>query len=96
MSKNHRSGKKMGGKHTTIIDAAEKVIDYLNKNANVSNIIAGRIKMGLKTSQHSMKITRQTGCLAIKVRGTASIQDIMVFSQNLEQVQCDLENKFPQ
>jgi len=96
MPKNHRSGKKMGGKHTTVIDAAEKVIDFLNKNPYVSNIIAGKIKMGLKTSAHSMKITQETGCLSIKVRGTGSIQDIRVFSQNLEIVREAFEKEFPQ
>lgn len=96
MSKNHRSGHKMGGRHTTVIDAAEEVVDYLVKNKDVSSIVAGTIKMGLKTTKHSIKIKVETGCILLKVRGTKSIQDIRVFSQNLGSVHEAIESKFPQ
>ena len=96
MPKNHRNGKKMGGKHTTVIDAAEKVVDYLQKNVDVSSIIACGIKTGIKTGRHSVKIKVETGCLLLKVRGTKSIQDIRVFSQNLDKVHKEIEEKFPQ
>jgi len=96
MTKNTRNGYKMGGKHTTVIDAAEKVVDYLRSNGDVDKVVASRIKMGLKTSKHSMKIIHETGCLLLKVRGTASIQDIRVFSQNISTIQKAIENKFPQ
>lgn len=94
MSKNHRSGGKMGGKHTTVIDAAQSVVDYLMRHAHVSNIIAGHITMRLKAAPHRMKIMEESGCLLLKVRGTASIQEIRVFAADIEKVKGDIEQKF--
>jgi hypothetical protein len=96
MSKNHRAGKKIGGKHTTIIDAAGKIIDFLSKEDNVIKITTGAIKMRLRPARHSLKISIETGCLLLKVRGSASIQEIRVFSQNLTAVKDAIEAKFPQ
>jgi hypothetical protein len=94
MAKNHRSGGKMGGRHTTVIDAAEKVVDFLLKCPEVSNVIAGHIKSGIGTAQQRIKIKKETGCLSVVVRGGASIQEIKVFSQNLDRVQEALEKNF--
>ncbi len=94
MSKNHRSGGKMGGRHTTVIDAAEKVVDFLLKQPEVSNVVAGRIKSGIGTAQQRIKIKQETGCLLVMVRGGASIQEIKVFSQSLDKVQEALERNF--
>jgi hypothetical protein len=91
---NHRAGGKIGGKHTTVIDAAKPVVDFLLKNADVSSVTMGFIKMRLKTAPQRMKIKEESGCLFIKIRGTASIQELRVFSKNLEQVRASLELKF--
>ncbi len=96
MPKNHRSGKKIGRNHTTVIDAAEKVVDFLVKLPDVSKVITGHITNGIKTAPASMKIEQKTGCLMIKVRGTKSIQEISIFSKNLEEVQSQLEEAFQQ
>ncbi len=96
MPKNHRSGKKIGKSHTTVIDAAEKVIDFLIKLPDVSKVMAGRIASGIKNAPASMKIEKKTGCLLIKVRGSKSIQEISIFSKNLEKVQEQLEENFHQ
>lgn len=94
MSKNHRSGKKMGKRHTTLIDAAVPVVDYLLKHSHVTKVLAGHITVRLKTAPHRLKIMEESGCLLLKVRGTASIQEIRVFSQNLEGVREDVEEEF--
>ncbi|PID52635.1 MAG: hypothetical protein CR972_00990 [Candidatus Moraniibacteriota bacterium] len=94
MSKNHRSGGKMGGKHTTLIDAAQPVVDYLMRNSHISNIIAGHITMRLKTAPHRLKIIEESGCLLLKVRGTASIQEIRVFASDLDIVKDDISKHF--
>lgn len=94
MNKNHRSGGKMGGKHTTLIDASQPIVDYLMRHHMVSNIIAGHITMRLKTAPHRLKIMEESGCLLLKVRGTASIQEIRVFAPDLNYVKEDLEKKF--
>ena len=94
MSKNHRSGGKMGGRHTTLIDAAQPIVEYLLRHMNVSKITAGHITMRLKTAPHRLKIMEESGCLLLKVRGTASLQEIRVFSQDLSCVKDDIENHF--
>ena len=94
MSKNHRSGGKMGGRHTTIIDAAAKVVDFLLKQDEVSNVIAGHIKSGIGAAPQRIKIKKLAGCLSVIVRGGASIQEIKVFSQNLDQIKKELEKNF--
>lgn len=91
---NHRCGGKIGGKHTTVIDAAKPVVDFLLKNTDVTSVTVGFIKMRLKTAPQRMKIMEESGCLFLKVRGTASIQELRVFSKNLAQVRKDLEMKF--
>lgn len=84
----------MGGRHTTVITAAAKVVDFLLKHPDVSNIIAGHIKSGIGTAQQRIKIRKETGCLSIMVRGGASIQEIKVFSHNFDRIQKDLEQNF--
>ena len=94
MSTNHRAGKKIGGRHTTVIDAAKTIINFLNKNPYVSNIAIGYIKTGLKPALQRMKIKSENGCLLLKIRGTISIQEIRVFSRDLDMMQKILEEKF--
>lgn len=84
----------MGGRHTTVIDGAVKVVDFLLKCPQVSNVIVGHIKSGIGTAQQRIKIKKEIGCLSVMVRGGASIQEIKVFSQDLEKVQELLEGKF--
>jgi hypothetical protein len=91
---NHRCGGKIGGKHTTVIDASKPVVDFLTKHPEVTSVTVGYIKMRLKTAPQRMKIMEESGCLFLKVRGTASIQELRVFSKNIEQVKSDLEAKF--
>ncbi|MEI8343355.1 MAG: DUF2103 domain-containing protein [Candidatus Moraniibacteriota bacterium] len=96
MPKNHRSGKKIGKNHTTVIDAAEKVVDFLVKLPDVSKVITGHITNGIKNAPASMKLEKKSGCLLIKVRGSKSIQEISIFSKNLETVQAHLKEAFQQ
>jgi hypothetical protein len=94
MSKNHRSGGKMGGRHTTLIDAAQPIVDYLLRHPDVNNIIAGHITMRLKTAPHRLKVMEESGGLLLKIRGTASIQEVRVFSQKIDTVKYDIMEKF--
>ncbi len=84
----------MGGTHTTLIDAAEPIVDYLMRHMHVSKIVAGHITMRLKTAPHRLKMMEESGCLLLKVRGTASIQEIRVFSSDLHTVKNDIAKQF--
>jgi hypothetical protein len=87
MTKGHKQGGKMTGKHTTIIPAAENIIDLLQKNVFVDKISAGFIKHGIKSGKHSIKIMDMDSGLLLKIRGTASIQEIRVYTNYPDEVQ---------
>lgn len=93
--KKHRNGDKVAGRHTTIIDAAEKVFDFIKKIPEVSSITAGKIKMNLPTAPHRVSYREESGCLMIKVRGTKSIQELKVYSRSIARIKIILEEKFP-
>lgn len=92
--KNHRSGKKSAGKHTTLIDAAISVYDYAVKIPSVSAVTAGQIKVNLPVAPHRVIIKELTGCLSVKVRGTRSIQELKIYSQDVGTVRIVLTQKF--
>lgn len=86
MPKGHRQGGKVQGRHTTIIPAAEKIVDLLSKNSEVKKITAGFIKHGIKSGKHAIKITDLESGLLLKIRGTASIQEIRVYTNAKEEI----------
>lgn len=79
--KNHLNGKKRGGSHTTLIDAAEKPLQVVAKLPEVERISPGFIKTGLHSPSGGMsvKITKETGCILMKIRGSTSLQDVRVY-----------------
>lgn len=94
MAKNHRAGRKIGGRHTTVIDASIPLIDFLQKHPLVTNIIFGRIKMGIGSAPQRLKFREESGCILITVRGSASVQEIRVFSKDLGTVVDDVQKHF--
>ncbi len=93
MSKGHRQGGKIKGRHTTIIPAAEKIVDLLHKNPNVKKISVGFIKHGIKSGKHAIKITDLDSGVFLKIRGTASIQEIKI-STNEKEIIKDVLKKY--
>jgi len=93
MSKGHRAGGKISGKHTTIIPAAEKIIDFLCKQPEVVKISVGFIKHGIKSGRHLIKVVEMESGLLLKIRGTASIQEIWVYTDEREKVK-EMINKW--
>jgi len=86
MSKGHKQGGKITGSHTTVIPAAEKIVDLLQKNVMVQKISVGFIKHGIKNGRQAIKIMEMDSGLLLKVRGTASIQEIRVYTNNQEKI----------
>ena len=94
-NKNHIQGKKKGGNHTTIIDAAIEVVKYVQSLEQVSRVSPGFIKSGLKGGvQHRIKIAEEKGSLLLKVRGGLSFQEIRVYTSCPEAVRKMIEEKF--
>ena len=87
MSKGHKQGGKITGSHTTVIPAAEKLVDFLQKINEVDKISVGFIKHGIKSGKHAIKITESDSGLLLKVRGSASIQEIRIYTKNKKNVE---------
>ena len=94
MSKGHRAGGKVSGKHTTVIPASEKIVDFLEKQTEVKKISVGFIKQGIRGGTHSIKIIKIESGLLLKVRGTASIQEIWVYTDKVDKMIKIIEDKF--
>lgn len=92
--KTSATNKKASGRHTTLIDAAVPVYDFICKIPEVSSVSAGQIKMNLPNAPHRVMIKQLSGCLSVKVRSTKSIQELKVYSHDLENVRLILEKKF--
>ncbi len=86
MSKGHKQGGKITGKHTTVIPSAEKIVDLLQKNVLVDKISVGFIKHGIRGGKHAIKIMSMDSGLLLKIRGTASIQEIRAYTEYPEQI----------
>lgn len=91
MSKGHRQGGKIKGRHTTIIPAAEKIVDLLSRNPEVKKISIGFIKHGIKNGKHAIKVTDLDSGVLLKIRGTASIQEIRIYADTKESVKNSLK-----
>lgn len=90
-NKNHRSGGKMGGRHTTLIDAAEPIVDMVQKRPEVKKIVAGFIVQGRSGGQRRIKLKEMDGVLQLSIRGNSSLQDVWVYSDNIEETKKFLE-----
>jgi hypothetical protein len=90
-SKNHRQGGKMGGKHTTVIDAAQPVVDLAQILPEVTKVSAGYITSGIKTGPQRIKIKKMVGGLLLIVRGNISIQEIRVYTSDIEKTKKTFE-----
>jgi len=73
-------GKKFAGKHTTYIDASEKLIKMLVKNSDVKKISLGIIKSS-KTGRgaRNIKIKPTDSGVELTVRGSSYVQTIWVY-----------------
>jgi len=87
--KNHRSGGKFGGTHTTIIPAAGIVADIASLQADVQKVILGFIKTGLPSAngQRRVKFTEEKGSLLLAVRDNASHQELRVYTADVPKTQ---------
>ncbi len=87
MKKDHRSGGKYTGSHTTVIPAAGLLTDIADQQPEVTKIALGYIKAGLPSAagKRRAKITERLGNLLLSVRDNVSQQEITVYSTDLKQ-----------
>lgn len=92
--KTNATNKKASGKHTTLTDAAVPVYNFICKIPEVSSVSAGQIKMNLPNAPHRVIIKELSSCLSVKIRSTKSIQELKVYSSQLEKIKSTLEEKY--
>jgi len=84
------SGSKVSKNHSTHIDVAKPLLTFANKNVNVTKISLGIIQTIQKVGQKSIKLSVESGCLLLKIRGVRSIQEIRLFTSDVEKLKIDL------
>ncbi|OGH59461.1 MAG: hypothetical protein A2725_01385 [Candidatus Magasanikbacteria bacterium RIFCSPHIGHO2_01_FULL_33_34] len=95
--KNHRSGDKFRGRHTTIIDASGPVVDFLKTLDGVKGISIGIISSIKSVSQGSVICNETRSGLEVKVRGNKYIQIFYVFveSNKAQEIKSKINSMFP-
>ncbi|MDQ3090009.1 MAG: DUF2103 domain-containing protein [bacterium] len=91
-NKNHRSGEKFSGSHTSIIEESGIIVDLLEKIPEVTIISLGLITPGLKQAKISprLKIREFSGGIALVIRGKSSQQEIRVYTKSVKDVKDEL------
>ena len=85
-------GKKSGGSHTTLIEAAVPLVKEAEKLSEVTKISLGFIKSTLgQRGAKRVKFKRSTSGLLMTVRGNTSVQAIRVYTASPDIVQQILE-----
>ena len=81
-NKNHRSGGKYSGSHTTVIPAAGVICDLADGCDAVTRIALGFIKSGLKSAggQRRVKIANDGAVLLLSVRDNTTHQEVYVYT----------------
>jgi hypothetical protein len=93
--KNHFAGKGFSAKHTTVIDAAVEVVEFASKLPGFSKAVPGFIVPGLKGGvQRRVKVKGMIGGVLLIVRGSTSIQEVRVYSNDPEAVRRSIEREF--
>lgn len=73
----HRAGKGIAGKHTTIIDAAEPVVDALLTIPN-TRVVLGIIKKVRSSGKRRIKFFDTVSGFSMKITGNVSVQELHV------------------
>ena len=91
----HKTGKKITASHTSIIDAAFPVVAAAEKLPQVTKISLGIIKqVGKSRGQHRIKLLPIFGGWKITVRGSSTVQEIYVYTDDSAGTRAALEARF--
>lgn len=81
-SQKRRWGGKLGGNHSTVIEAAWRFLPEIIKEKTITTISPGFITAGKSsTGRNSVKIIDDKGCILLAVRGASALQEIRVFTR---------------
>lgn len=85
----HKAGGKLTRSHTTLIDAAVPLVDWLQTQEKVSKISLGIIK-NIGKGQTGLKFHPVTGGWRVVVRGNISLQEMVVYTSAPDEVRWGL------
>ncbi len=88
----HRSGGKIAGSHSTLIDHAVRVVDAAQALSEVSKIVLGEIVV--KKCSQRLKFTEISAGLRLTICGNASLQIVYVYTSNPESTRRALSRVF--
>lgn len=91
-SKNHRSGGKFGGSHTTVTPVAGYLADMAVRETEVQKVIPSFIKSGLRTAsgRRNVKFAQIRGGLLVQVRENTSHQELIVATTDISKTRLAL------
>lgn len=79
------SGPKIGGPHTTAIDAAVPLVFHLVAQDKVETVVLGYITSTRPSSERRLKIFHELTGIRCRVRGSLYVQEIRVFMKKEDQ-----------
>ncbi len=90
----HVAGGKVTSAHSTATEEAERVVKVAVTFPEVTKIVLGVIKPGLRSGQLRLKFLPITGGLRVEVRGISSVQQVFVYTSDAAQTEVDLRKLF--
>jgi len=76
-----KKGNKMGGSHTTVIDAASKFVKLAAKIPGLKKYAPGYINTKAKAARSRMTIKIENGCVLTTVLGIRCSQEIRFYGE---------------
>jgi hypothetical protein len=85
MAHNQKWHGKLGGNHTSVIEAAWRFLPGVIAEQSVKMISPGFIKAGKNsTGRNSVKIINEKSCILLSVRGASAHQEIRVYAHDIQ------------
>lgn len=86
-----KSRTKITRSHSTSIEATEPFILFARQHKDITKISLGIIKPIKTVQQRRVKCTLEKACILLQIRGNRAIQEIRLFTKELEQLREELE-----
>ena len=87
---NNQKRARLAPSHSTYIPVAKLFRDFAIKLSGVTCVSAGIIKNARPGAPIRVKITDESGAILLKIRGPASVQEVRVYSSNIQEVRTAL------
>ena len=76
--------------HQTYIALAEKIRDGALKLEHISMISPAVIDGGVRPGEQHVTLKDENGCVLLMIRGTTAVQELRVYSRNLQDTKLQL------